>query len=61
MKEERVYRWAFVGFGMPTEMGFRKGLLVQRSLNDPADRAYYFICAREETSINELVRVAGAR
>jgi len=60
-KGERVYQWAFVGFGMPTEMGFRKGFLARRSLKDPADRAYYFICAGEDTSINELVRVAGAR
>lgn len=60
-KGERVYQWAFVGFGTPTEMGFRKGFLVRRSLKDSADRAYYFTCANADTSVNELVRVAGAR
>lgn len=60
-KGERVYQWAFVGFGASTERGFRKGLLVRRSLKDPADRAYYFTCASGATSVNQLVRVAGAR
>lgn len=60
-KGERFYEWAFVPFAMPTEGGFRKGLLVRRSPKDRNDRAYYFTHAPESTSTRELVRVAGAR
>jgi SRSO17 transposase len=60
-KGERFYQWAYVPFGIPTEKGYRKGLLVRRSLKDPEDRAYYFTHAPEGTPIQKLVRVAGCR
>jgi SRSO17 transposase len=60
-KRERIYEWAFLRFGEPTEKDFRKGLLVRRSLKDPNDRAYYLTCANEGASITSLVYVAGTR
>lgn len=61
MKGERFYEWAFVRFGIPTERGFRKGLLVRRSCKDRDDLAYYLTHAPPGTSLKKLVRVAGAR
>jgi len=60
-KGERFYQWAFVPFGIPTDQGMRKGLLVRRSLKDPEERTYYFTHAPEETSLKKLVQIAGSR
>jgi len=60
-KGERVYQWAFVAFGVPTEQGLQKGLLVRRSLKAPTDRAYYFTCATDGTPVKKLVQIAGTR
>ena len=60
-KGERVYEWAFVPFGIPTDDGKRKGLLVRRSLKDKADVAYYFTLAPARTRLQNLVNVAGSR
>ena len=57
----RYYQWAFVPFGTPTEHGFRKGLLVRRSLQDPEERTYYFTHAPQRTTLKKLVQVAGCR
>ena len=60
-KGERLYGWAFVPFAHPTDRGMRRGLLVRRSLADPADRAYYLTHAPAGASEDELVRAAGSR
>jgi len=60
-KGERFYEWAFVPFGAVTEYGFRRGLLVRRSLDNAQELAYYFTHAKPRTEVNQLVRVAGAR
>jgi SRSO17 transposase len=60
-KGERVYEWAFLPWPVVTREGFRKGLLVRRSLQDPAERAYYLTHAPSGTPLKDLVRVAGAR
>ena len=60
-KGERIYQWAFVPFGVPTDNGMRKGLLVRRSLKDHTDLAYYFTLAPPRTRLQQLVRVAGCR
>jgi SRSO17 transposase len=60
-KGEREYEWAFVPFGVVTEQGKRKGLLVRRSLKDKTDLAYYFTLAPTRTQRQQLVRVAGCR
>ena len=57
---ERLYEWAFVPFGVPTEHARRKGFL-GRSLKNPHERAYYFTHATKGTRVAQLVRVAGSR
>jgi SRSO17 transposase len=60
-KGERFYQWAFVPFGVPTDQGMRKGLLVRRCLKDPEELAYYFTHAPQGTTLAKLVRIAGSR
>jgi SRSO17 transposase len=60
-KGQRFYQWAFVPFGIPTDKGLRKGLLVRRCLKDPEELAYYFTHAPQGTTLAKLVRVAGSR
>lgn len=60
-KGQRFYEWSFVPFGIPTETELGKGLLVRRSLKDPSERAYYFTCAPDGTSLKKLVQIAGSR
>ncbi len=58
---QRFYQWAFVPFGIPTDKGLRKGLLVRRCLKNPKELAYYFTHAPKGTTLTKLVRVAGSR
>ena len=60
-KGQRFYQWAFVPFGVPTEKGLRKGLLVRRCLKNSEELAYYFTHAPKGTPLAKLVRVAGSR
>lgn len=60
-KGERLYEWAFAPFTFLTDHGMMRGLLVRRSIKDPADRAYYLVHAKPETLLKELVAVAGSR
>jgi SRSO17 transposase len=60
-KGDRVYEWSFVPFGILTDDGKRKGLLVRRSLRDKTDIAYYFTLAAARTRLQNLVNVAGSR
>jgi SRSO17 transposase len=60
-KGQRFYEWAFVPFGMSTDKGLHKGLLVRRCLKNPAELAYYFTHAPEGTTLAKLVHVAGSR
>lgn len=60
-KGERFYHWAFVPFGVPTDRGMHKGLLVRRSLKNPQELAYYFTHATPGTPLKKLVQIAGSR
>ena len=60
-KGGRIYEWAFIPFGAPTENNMRKGLLVRRSMKDKTDLAYYFTLAPPRTRLQQLVRIAGCR
>ena len=59
-KGQRFYQWVFVPFGIPTDQGLRKSLLVRRSLKNPEKLAYYFTHAPQGTTLANLVRVAGS-
>ena len=60
-KGPRLYDWAYVASGGDAALGFRRGLLVRRSIADPADITFYLTHAPEGAALAELVRVAGAR
>jgi hypothetical protein len=60
-KGERFFYWAFVPFGVPTDRGMHKGLLVRRSLKNPEELAYYFTHATPGTPLKKLVQIAGSR
>jgi SRSO17 transposase len=60
-KGPRVYDWARVPIRALPEPGWDYWLLVRRSLTDPTDRAYYVCFCPAETSLEQLVRVAGTR
>jgi SRSO17 transposase len=44
----------------PSE-GFERWLLIRRSITGPAELAYYLCFGPADTTIGQLVRVAGAR
>ena len=59
-KGPRLYDWAYVPYRGGAE-GFRCGLLVRRAIAEPAELTFYLTHAPEETTLAELVRVAGTR
>jgi len=59
-KGERWYDWAWLPLAEAAPAGWRKWLLVRRSLDD-GELAYYRVFASEDASLETLVRVAGTR
>lgn len=60
-KGPRVYDWAASTFGVPTETGLRRWLLVRRSIHQPHEHAYYLCAAPPETTACDLAVAAGKR
>lgn len=59
-KGPRWYDWAYLP-GCQEDDGWQHGLLVRRSLADPTELAYYLVFGPPGTSLEDMVRVAGAR
>jgi SRSO17 transposase len=62
-KGERLYEWAWMQLPEQSEGGSERGrwLLMRRNLCDPSQRAYYRAAGPANTTLAELVRVAGSR
>lgn len=60
-KGPRVYDWGRVRLARLTEPGWGHWLLVRRSLIDATDLAYYLVSGTAQTTLGEMVRVAGSR
>ena len=60
-KGPRVYDWTAGRLGVPTDAGLVKWLLVRRSVEDPADRAYYLCTAPADATAQNLAIAAGQR
>ena len=60
-KGERLYDWLRVALNNPLQEGFRRWLLVRRQIDDPDELSAYVVFAPEQTSLQELARVAGSR
>jgi SRSO17 transposase len=63
----RLYRWAWLEVDAEADAepeargGGRSWILIRRSLSEPSKRAYYRVWGPPQTSLTELVRVAGRR
>ena len=60
-KGERIYNWYIRGIEPPREEGFKRWLLVRRSLTDVSDLQAYICFAPAQTSPLKLISVAGTR
>ena len=57
----RWYDWRRLELSEPPERGWKRTLLVRRSISDPSELTGYIAFARVGTSLVEMVRVAGTR
>jgi SRSO17 transposase len=60
-KGPRWYNWRWRPLAEPLEPGWRRWLLVRRSLSEPADLTAYVVFAPQRTTLEEVVLVAGSR
>jgi SRSO17 transposase len=60
-KGERLYDWACVPLPDPEEAQTGRWLLMRRGIEDPEEYAYYLAYGPAETSVHELIRIAGRR
>jgi SRSO17 transposase len=60
-KGPRLYDWLRLPLADPPVAGWQRWLLLRRSLSDPTDLTPYVCFAPAETSLEDLVRVAGTR
>jgi SRSO17 transposase len=58
---ERLYDWTWIRLPYESAAGLAHWLLARRSLSDPTELAYYRAFGPTDTSLTELVRVAGMR
>lgn len=60
-KGPRVYDWARARVNCPDPDEYARWVLIRRSASDPSEVAYFACGGPPTTTLNELVRVAGAR
>jgi SRSO17 transposase len=60
-KGPRVYDWAVLRTNCPDPDEYARWLLIRRSASDPAEVAYFACGGPPATTVDGLVRVAGAR
>jgi SRSO17 transposase len=62
-KGARLYEWAWLQLPEQSEEASGRGrwVLIRRNLSDPSKRAYYRAAGPAQTTLPELVRVAGSR
>src|SRR6266851_687568 len=60
-KGPRLYEWAWLQLSEAAPSGRARWLLIRRSLMDSSKRAYYRASGPAQTSLPELVRIAGSR
>jgi SRSO17 transposase len=60
-KGPRLYDWAWLPYRSDTARGWQKGLLIRRQIAKPGEFTFYLTLSPEESTLAELVRVAGTR
>jgi SRSO17 transposase len=61
VKGPRWYDWRWLSLAEPLEPGWCRWLLVRRSVSAPTALAAYVVYAPQDTTLEEVVRVAGMR
>jgi len=59
-KGDRLYKWAHFPLNSPKK-GYKRYLLLRKSLNDPTHISYYLVSALEGVPLQEMVKAAGQR
>ncbi len=60
-KGPRWYDWAWWKMNAEVPEGWQAWMLVRRSISDPTEVVYYRVCAPKETTLPQIVQVAGQR
>jgi len=60
-KGPRWYDWQWLPLAAPCQRGWRRWLVVRRSLSDPTERTGYLVYAPETTALATVVQVIGRR
>lgn len=60
-KGPRWYDWQWLPLATPVQRGWRRWLVVRRSLSDPTERTGYLVYAPETTLLTTVVQVIGRR
>jgi hypothetical protein len=60
-KGPRLFDWAVVPILHHWEEDGRHFLLIRRCIDDPLEKAYYFVFAPEGTTLQEMVKAIGER
>jgi SRSO17 transposase len=60
-KGPRTYDWLRLSLSDPPQQGWKRWLLIRRSISDPDELTAYIVFARASTTMRDLVRVAGMR
>jgi SRSO17 transposase len=60
-KGDRLYDWACVPLADPDTVEAGRWLLLRRDIDDPSELAYYLAYGPKDTSVGQLVRLAGRR
>jgi SRSO17 transposase len=60
-KGPRWYDWRWLPLAKPSEPGWRRWLLVRRSVSTLTELQAYVVCAPQATTLEAAVRVAGSR
>ena len=56
-----LYDWRSLGLSAPPQHGWKRFLLIRRSISDPSEMTGYIVFARAHTTLSELVLIAGTR
>jgi SRSO17 transposase len=60
-KGDRLYDWGCVSLPDPDTAEVGRWLLLRRDIDDPSELAYYLAFGPKDTSVGQLVRLAGRR
>lgn len=60
-KGPRLYDWQSVELSAPAQQGWKRLLLIRRSISEPSEMRGYIVFAKVDTTLNDWVRVAGKR